>query len=341
MIRLSSSGIFLSLLLTMLAFHAMEPEHKITLSDPYCHDQLSFKVDGLIELAQDAKIGFGSPALIERLNYAGIKTFPGDLLVPVKILITDRKTPPVDWTQETPFCIKKPILETATTEIQTIKNMLPESSCKIGIKERRESAIRKDALDKIKDLVFPPALPVRHLEATHYLSAKAFDECIYYRLSFDNHAELNTLSKTQTFDILSIHDRDIQEKIQSVNCLQRRPVQNNDDNDDESLEEHINKLEVDIEEACTENIYGAFEYLEDNGIITHNNSVIAEETHQPELIITPSFVAYTNSTVISGPRAQTDSRERSLNHHHIKRPFDLVRNRQIAHQPQSKKRRLL
>ncbi len=341
MIRLSSLDIFLSLLLTMFASHTMEPEHKITLNDPYWHNQLSFEINGSIGLAQDAKIGFGSEALIKRINDAGIKTYPHDLLVPVKIFITDRQTPQIDWTQETPFCIKKPILETAAIEMQTIKTMHPKSSCKTRMKECSKSAIQKNALNKIKNLVFPPALPVRHLEATHVLAEKGFGDSVCYQLSFDNHTELNKLSKIQTFDILSIHDRDIQEKITSLNRLQSRPVQNNGDNDNESLEEYIDKLEMDIEEAGIENIYGAVKYLEDNGIIAHNGSAIDEETHQPELIIEPHLIAYTNSTIISGPHAQTDSRERSLDHHNIKRPFDLIKNRQIAYQPQSKKRRLL
>jgi hypothetical protein len=329
-----------SLLTLTIASDAME--RRITLSDPYDHDQISFKIGGIIELAQNAKVCFGSPALTERINYAGIQAYPHDLLVPVKVLIAESKTSYVDWTRETPLCIKKPILEIAGAEIQNIETMHPKSNGKFGIEERRKSAIRKDALSKIQDLVFPPAIPVRHLEATHCLSAKAFGDCVCHRLFFDHHAELSNLINAQTFDILSIHDRDIQEKTTSLEWLKTRSIANNnaDGNDESSLEQYIDKLEMDIEEASMNNIYDTAEYLQDNNIIAADNSVIHEET-EPQFTITPRLITYANPIIIPGPLVQIDTRERALNHHNIKRPFDLVMNRQIKHEPQFRKRRLI
>ncbi len=333
--RLPLLGAFLSLLMICCASNTMEQKQKITLSSPYDHDRLRFTVKkGIIELAEEAKVCFGSPALIERINYAGIKTYPNDLLVPVRILISDGKanvngeTPQIDWTQETPLCIKEPIILTSAAEIQKIDDMPQKSGGLSGIEKRRKIAIQKDAFEKIKDLVFPPAIPVRHLESTHFLTARAFDECVDYQLSFDNHAELNHLCNSKTFDILSIHDQSIQEKITSLKWLQRRPVQENND-DTESLEQYIDSLKADIQAASIENVYETAEYLENNDIIMGNDSQVDGERNHG-FTFNPHFIAYSDSAIIPGPHAQINPRERAFNHHNLKRPFDLIINRQIA-----------
>ena len=307
-----------------------------------CDQKQLFYVEGMIDVDPAAPKGFGSHRLIERLKHAGIDAEQDELLVPVRVRIPDDINNPdyeencIDWTQKTPPFIAEKIKQTAVRQWQQEQKSLGDASQKHSPFEMRKKAIKKDTDSKMEKLVFPPALPLCMLENEKHIAFHGFDDCINYRLKInpESHQGIQSLrTADETIALLSIPTQPTQRKIIELQSLFLR--RSNDD--DVELNNRIDELETNIALDAMFDMGKTTRQLEKDGIVAKKNA--NEEDVMCES--NSSLIVYTNSCFHPGPNAKKmNGRQVALEHHGVKRPFDLFQNGQTNYGSQSKKRRI-
>ena len=241
----------------------------------------------------------------------------------------DGKENYTDWTQEVPPFMVEKIRSTAAAQWQADEESFGNALQKCGQAYNRKQTIQKDVDLKIKNSIFPPAIPLRCLETTKNMLVTNGFGGIKYHLKI-NPKSCQRIQLLRTADepvaLFNIPTEETQKMITRLASLRSR--QNNLQLDDQNTDESI--IVVDN----IPHIFKAVVNLKNEKIIDKKDNV--EEKHA--FTADRQIVTYLNSRMIPGPNAASNSREITLKYHGVKRPFDLVQGRQTG--PMSKKQRL-